>query len=121
MHEDNAGFGGPSFNTASYEEIRGAEVADVYFHRTMEILRARGLVDTPVHAEVTYKTSDLDEWFVVAGLDEVARLLEETGVEARPVPDGTICRPNEPVLTLFGPYGTFAEHETAILGFLCQA
>ncbi len=121
MHEDNAGFGGPGFNTASYEEIRGAEVADVYFHRTMEILRARGLVDTPVHAEVTYKTSDLDEWFVVAGLDEVARLLEGTGVEARAVPEGTICRPNEPVLTLFGPYGTFAEHETAILGFLCQA
>ena len=121
MHEDNAGFGGPGFNTSSYEEIRGAEVADVYFHRTMEILRARGLVDTPVHAEVTYKTSDPDEWFVVAGLDEVARLLEGTGVEARAVPEGTICRPNEPVLTLFGPYGTFAEHETAILGFLCQA
>ena len=34
---------------------------------------------------------------------------------------GTICRPNEPVLTLSGPYGAFAEHETAILGLLCQA
>ena len=32
---------GPGFNTASDEEIRRAEVADVYFHRTMEILRAR--------------------------------------------------------------------------------
>src|SRR3712207_9528436 len=59
--------------------------------------------------------------FVVAGLDEVARLLEDTGIEARAVPEGTICRPNEPVLTLSGPYGAFAEHETAILGFLCQA
>jgi len=37
------------------------------------------------------------------------------------VPEGTICRPNEPVLTLSGPYSAFAEHETAILGFLCQA
>ena len=37
------------------------------------------------------------------------------------MPEGTICRPNEPVLTLSGPYGAFAEHETAILGFLCQA
>jgi len=121
LHEYNAGFGGTGFNTASYEEIRGAEVADVYFHRTMEILRARGLVDTPVHAEVTYKTSDPDEWFVVAGLDEVAHLLEGTDVEARAVPEGTICRPHEPVLTFSGPYGAFAEHETAILGFLCQA
>ena len=113
--------GGARFNTASQAEIKGAEVADVYFHRTMEILRARGLENTPVRAEVAYKTSDPDEWFVVAGLDEVAALLDGIEVEARAVPEGTICRPNEPVLTLSGPYGAFAEHETAILGFVCQA
>ncbi len=107
---------------ASEREIRDAEVADSYFHRTMRVLRARGLEDIPVHAEVTYKTSDPEEWFVVAGLDEIAALFEEVeGVEARAVPEGTICRPNEPVLTLSGPYGAFGEHETAILGFLCQA
>ena len=121
MQGESARGGGPGFDTASYEEIRGAEVADVYFHRTMEILRARGLADVPVRAEVAYKTSDPEEWFVVAGMDEVARLLEGVEVEARAVPEGTICRPNEPVLTLSGPYAAFAEHETAILGFLCQA
>ncbi|MDQ3841650.1 MAG: nicotinate phosphoribosyltransferase, partial [Actinomycetota bacterium] len=123
--EDGGGSldGGPAlrFNTASEEEIRNADVADVYFHRTMEVLRARGLEDTPVHVEVAYKTSDEDKWFVVAGLDEVAALLKGTRTDARAVPEGTICRPNEPVLTLSGPYGAFAEHETAILGFLCQA
>src|SRR5215204_5105054 len=87
----------------------------------MRILRARGLADTPVHAELAYKTSDPDEWFVVAGLDEVAYLLDDVDVDARAVPEGTICRPNEPILTLSGPYGAFAEHETAILGLLCQA
>ena len=117
----NAGGETRRFNTASEAEIRNAEVADVYFHRTMEVLRARGLEETPVHVEVAYKTSDEDAWFVVAGLDEVAALLEGVEVEARAVPEGTICRPNEPVLTLSGPYGAFAEHETAILGFLCQA
>ena len=121
MHKETNGVGVRRFNTASFEEIKAAEVADVYFHRTMEILRARGLEDTVVHAEVAYKTSDPDEWFVVAGLDEVAALLEGVEIDARAVPEGTICRPNEPVLTLSGPYGTFAEHETAILGFLCQA
>src|SRR5215217_4102075 len=121
MQGESAPTGSPGFNTASYEEIRGAEVADVYFHRTMEILRARGFENVPVHAEVAYKTSDPEEWFVVAGLDEVAQLLEGVEVEARAVPEGTICRPNEPVLTLSGPYAAFAEHETAILGFLCQA
>ena len=109
------------FNVASGEEIKSAAVADVYFHRTMEILRARELEDTPVHTEVAYKTSDQEEWFVVAGLDEVAGLLEGVEAEVRAVPEGTICRPNEPVLTLSGPYGAFAEHETAILGLLCQA
>ncbi len=109
------------FNTASETEIRAAAVADVYFHRTMEVLRARDLENTPVHMEVAYKTSNEDDWFVAAGLDEVAGLLEKVEVEARAVPEGTICRPNEPILTLEGPYGAFAEHETAILGFLCQA
>src|SRR5215212_7053364 len=121
MKGESARTWGPGFNTASDEEIRGAEVADVYFHRTMEILRARALENIPVYAEVAYKTSDPEEWFVVAGLDEVAQLLEGVEVEARAVPEGTICRPNEPVLTLSGPYSAFAEHETAILGFLCQA
>ncbi len=109
------------FNSATDEEILNAEVADSYFHRTMRVLRARGLDDTQVHAELAYKTSNPDDWFVVAGLDEVAHLLEGVEVEARAVPEGTICRPQEPVLTLSGPYGAFAEHETALLGFLCQA
>jgi nicotinate phosphoribosyltransferase len=115
------GSGDRRFNSATDAEILKADVADSYFHRTMQILRARGLEDTPVHAELAYKTSDPDAWFVVAGLDEVAYLLDGVDVDARAVPEGTICRPHEPVLTLSGPYGAFAEHETAILGLLCQA
>ena len=118
----NGGGGGRRLNSATDTEILNAEVADSYFHRMMRVLRARGLDDAPVYAEIAYKTSDPDQWFVVAGLDEVAVLFEGiTGIEARAVPEGTICRPNEPILTLSGPYGAFAEHETAILGFLCQA
>ena len=120
MQTDNGGKEA-RFNTASYEEIQDAEVADIYFHRTMEVLRARGAENTPVHIEVTLKSSDPEEWFVAAGLDEVAHLLENVEVEARAVREGTICRPHDPVLTLTGPYANFAEHETAILGFLCQA
>ncbi len=110
------------FNIASEAEILSGSVADVYFYRTMEVLRARGLEDTPAHAEVSLKTSDPDAWYVLAGLDEVAGLFEGMAdVDVRALPEGTICRPYEPVLTLSGPYGAFAEHETAILGFLCQA
>ncbi len=112
---------GLTFHTASSEEIKGARVADVYFGRAMEVLRAQGMDRTPVHAELIFKSSDPGEWFVVAGIEEVAHLLEGTGVEMRTVPEGTICRPYEPVMTLTGPYGEFGEHETAILGLLCQA
>ena len=119
MSEESSG--ARRFNSATDAEILRADVADSYFHRTMHILRARGLEDTPVHAELAYKTSDPHKWFVVAGLDEVAYLLDGVDVDARAVPEGTICRPHEPILTLSGPYGAFAEHETAILGLLCQA
>ncbi len=119
LSEDSGG--GRRFNSATDAEILNADVADSYFHRTMQILRARGLEDTPVHAELAYKTSDPDDWFVVAGLDEVALLLEDLDVDVRAVPEGTVCRPHEPILTLSGPYGAFGEHETAILGLLCQA
>jgi len=121
LSEDSTGVGGRRFNSATDAEILNADVADSYFHRTMEILRARGLADTPVHAELAYKTSDPDDWFVVAGLDEIAYLLDGVDVEVRAVPEGTICRPQEPILTLSGPYSAFGEHETAILGLLCQA
>jgi nicotinate phosphoribosyltransferase len=109
------------FNTASEEEIKSTAVADVYFHRAMQVLRAEGKERTPVHVEVVLKSSDPEEWFVVAGLDEVAHLLEDAEIEAYAVPEGTICRPHEPILTLSGPYEEFGEHETAILGLLCQA
>jgi nicotinate phosphoribosyltransferase len=109
------------FNTASSKEIKTAEVADVYFHRAMQVLRAEGKERTPVHAEVVLKSSDPEEWFVFAGLDEVAHLLQDSDIEAYAVPEGTICRAHEPLLTLSGPYEEFGEHETAILGLLCQA
>ena len=109
------------FNTASEEEIKSAAVADVYFHRTMQVLRAEGTEQTPVHVEVVVKSSNLEEWYVLAGLDEVAYLLEGLEIEARAVPEGTIFRPHEPILTLSGPYEAFGEHETAILGLLGQA
>jgi nicotinate phosphoribosyltransferase len=113
--------GGRRFNSATDAEILNADVGDSYFHRTMQILSARGLENTPVHAEIAYKTSDPDSWFVVAGLDEVAVLLEGVDADVRAVPEGTLCRPHEPILTLSGPYSAFAEHETALLGLLCQA
>jgi hypothetical protein len=41
LSEDSTG--GRRFNSATDAEILNADVADSYFHRTMQILRARGL------------------------------------------------------------------------------
>jgi nicotinate phosphoribosyltransferase len=90
LSEESTGAGGRRFNSATDAEILTADVADSYFHRTMQILSARGLQDSQVHAEIAYKASDPEAWFVVAGLDEVAYLLEGVDVEARAVPEGTI-------------------------------
>ena len=43
------------FHLASLEEIKAGEVADVYFNRTVQILRARG-IRTRVKAEVYLKS-----------------------------------------------------------------
>src|SRR5918998_3298242 len=48
---ENGGVSRRGFNTASYEEVKNAQVADSYFHRTLDVLRARSMENTPVHVE----------------------------------------------------------------------
>src|SRR6267378_2603258 len=84
------------FHTASDAEIKGGEVYDVYFERTVQILKARG-DRKRVKAEVYLKALPEDwDWGVLAGIEEAAALLE-------------------------GVYVDWARYETALLGVLCQA
>lgn len=103
------------------EEIRRGEVTDVYFRRTLEVLRSRGL-DPRVRAEFVAKSLPADwEWAVLVGVEEALELLADVGVSVRGMREGTIFRPLEPVLEIEAPYQEFCVHETAVLGFLCQA
>ena len=109
------------FHLASDEEIKAGKVADVYFVRTVEILRKRG-ISTRVKAEVRTKSLPADwGWGVFAGVEEAAHLLEGVSVDVLAMDEGTLIRPFEPVLTVEGIYAEWAEYETAILGLLCQA
>jgi len=109
------------FHTATDEQIKSGLVTDVYFDRTVRILRERG-ADKVVSAEVRAKTLPNGwEWAVLAGVEEVVRLLEGLDVQVRGFAEGTIFHAYEPVLTITGPYTHFAVHETPLLGFLCQA
>lgn len=109
------------FHMASGEDIRSGKISDVYFSRTVEVLKVKGL-DRYVRLEI--RASSLPEkwpWAVLAGIEEVAGLLKGMKVKVKALPEGTIFRRGEPVFLIEGRYADFAVMETAILGLLCQA
>src|SRR5881628_4048915 len=109
------------FHTASDAEIERGDVSDVYFERTVEILRHRH-DRKRVKAEVYVKSLPDDwQWGVLAGIHEAAALLDGVPVTVRAMDEGTLFGPYQPVLTLEGTYVEWARYETALLGLICQA
>ncbi len=108
-------------HTASFEDIKGGRVTDVYFDRTIEILKAKG-IDKRVRMEFRAKKLPRDwEWGIFAGVEECVRLLEGVRVSVRSLQEGTLFRAFEPVMELEGMYTDFGVYETALLGLICQA
>jgi nicotinate phosphoribosyltransferase len=109
------------FFTASDSQIQAGAVTDVYFLRTKQILEARSL-NKRVRVEVVAKGLPAGyEWAVFAGLEDALRLLEGCPVSVEGLPEGSIFRAYQPVLSIEGRYLDFGSYETALLGFLCQA
>lgn len=113
------------FYSATDEEILSGKTTDVYFLRTLEILRKEN-----VHRNVLMEVTTQDHkypWIVFAGLEEVANLLMGKNVTLRSLREGTVFTPFDqngipvPVLTVEGDYQEFAIYETPILGLICQA
>ncbi|MGB9792849.1 MAG: nicotinate phosphoribosyltransferase [Thermacetogeniaceae bacterium] len=102
--------------SATPEEILGGATTDVYFVRTLEILKALGLHDTPVTAEIFCRKEG-----VFAGVEEVIGLLKDKKVEVWSLPEGSYMQPKEVVMRIRGPYSEFALFETAILGILASS
>ncbi len=107
--------------TASFEEIKEGKTADVYFHRTLEIIRKKG-IDKRVRAEFIAKKLPRNyTWAIFAGLWEVLNLLEGLPINVRGFLEGEVFFPYEPVLEIEGNYSDFCVLESAILGLICQA
>ncbi len=109
------------FYIAHEEDIKAGRTTDVYFIRTKKILEEKG-VHRKVLADVS--TTSLPhgwKWGVLAGIEEVAKLLEGLPVNVYAMPEGTIFHPYEPVLQIEGFYEEFGIYETALLGMLSQA
>lgn len=108
-------------HTATIEQIREGRVTDVYFERSEQILRARG-IDRRVRAEFVAKGLPAHwPWAVFAGVEEVVELLRDFPVNVRMMPEGTLFHPFEPVMEVEGRYLDFGRYETTLLGLICQA
>jgi nicotinate phosphoribosyltransferase len=115
------GPGSLSFHTAGNEEIKRGDTTDIYFRRTLDILAKKGW-DKRVVAEVSTSSFRLGwGWGVLAGIEEIAYLLEGRDLDAIAMPEGSIFYPREPVIRIEGMYSEFCELETPILGLSCQA
>ncbi len=109
------------FHTARPEDILDGSITDVYFERTLRILRGKG-VNPVVKAEFIAKSLPGNwPWAVFAGLEEVLYLLQGLPVKLRAMKEGTVFYPYEPVMEIEGHYQDFCVFETAVLGLVCQA
>ena len=118
----------PRFYIASERDILKGRTSDIYFHRTLEILKKEKRDRVNVLAEVTTHALPGDwPWGVLCGVEEAVRLLEGKPVDLWSIPEGSLFTPKTasgiptPVMTVEGPYGAFCLFETPMLGFLCQA
>jgi len=104
------------------EEIRRGDTTDIYFRRTMEVLRKSGKDRVRVKAEgIVKKFPEGYEYGIVAGMEEMLSILAGRGIDVRAMEEGSLFLAGEPVFSVEGPYGEFCEMETAMLGVICQA
>ena len=109
------------FYIAHEEDIKAGKTTDVYFIRTRKILTEKG-IHKKVFADVTTTSVPHGwKWGVLAGIEEVAKLLQGLPVNVYAMREGTIFHPYEPVLQIEGYYEEFGVYETALLGMLSQA
>src|SRR3989454_5023453 len=116
------------FYVATPEEIRSGQTSDIYFFRTLDVLKKAGKHRTKVLMETTVQTlPDAWPWAVFSGVEEAVNLLLGKAIDLWALPEGTLFTAKTPrgipvpVLTVEGPYAEFCIFETPVLGFLCES
>ena len=112
---------------ASEKEIRNAETTDSYFLQTKRVLR-KNHIDSRVVMEVYARGVPYpDNWGVVSGIYEVAKLLEGLPVSVWAFDEGDVFVADgskaiyEPLMVIEGVYVDFVEYENPILGLLSSS
>lgn len=102
--------------SATHEEIISGLTSDVYFFRTMEILRNIDLVNVEVTAEIFPQSPG-----ILSGVEETLRLLKGRKVSVWSLDEGEHFDKKEVIMRIEGAYGEFGIYETAILGILASS
>lgn len=109
------------FHTADPKDVIDGKITDVYFERTLKILKAKK-INPVVKAEFIAKSLPENwPWAIFAGLEEAIYLMKHLPIKVRTMKEGTVFYPYEPVVEIEGRYQGFCVYETAILGLICQA
>jgi nicotinate phosphoribosyltransferase len=102
----------------SPEAVLSGETADVYFARTIEILRREGVNPVATMEVFTSRAG------VLCGIEEVkallARVLPEDNREVWALDEGETMEEKEVVLRITAPYQSYGLYETAMLGILAH-
>lgn len=100
------------------DEVLQGETADVYFNRTIEILRRDRL--NPVATMEFFPSRN----GILCGMREVRALLEEVlpqGAEVWALEDGESFAKKEVILRICAPYQSYGRYETAICGMISHS
>ena len=115
------------FWLANEKEIRNAETTDEYFLHTKKVLQ-RNHIDSRVVMEVYARDVPYsDNWGIVSGIYEAAKLLEGLPIDVWAFDEGSVFVADktttmyEPLLVIEGRYSDFVEYENPLLGLLSSS
>jgi nicotinate phosphoribosyltransferase len=115
------------FWLASEKEIRNAETTDAYFLHTKKVLQ-KNHIDSRVIMEVYARDVPYpDNWGVLSGVYEAAKLLEGLPVDVWAFDEGSVFVADgataiyEPLMIIEGKYVDFVEYENPLLGLLSSS
>ncbi len=102
--------------SATHDEILNGATTDIYFLRTLDILKNMNLDEKVVTAEIFPRKPG-----ILAGIDEVKNILRDKNIEMWSLDEGEEFTTNETIIRIKGPYKDFAIYETIILGTLASS
>lgn len=115
------------FWMAREDEIKEGNVTDYYFINTELAFRKLGINPRVTMEIYTRRVPYPDEWGVVSGIYEAAKVLQGMPVDVWAMEEGEVFLTSkdsaayEPVMRIHGGYAELARFETTILGFLCSS